>query len=162
MDIIEAVDHRELLRVFAKDRDLPDVDEAAASHPFCYRVALAADEFGRLLINSSPSRPSPEKPDLPTIGEATEEIVAWPGFLETRHRDRGLCGTTVREYLAQLRRGEPLRGACVIRDKDPEMPGKGTFYVVDGMHRLAAFCLFANLEPAIVPILVFLCAGRSF
>ncbi len=162
MDIIEPVDQQELLSHFVKDRKY--VYQATISHPFGYRVALAADEFGRLLINSCPSfTPSPELPDYPTVREATAEIVAWPEFLEMepRHCYRGLSGTTVREYLGQLRRGEPLGGACAIRDKDREMPGKGIFYVVDGMHRLVAYCLFTNPERAIVPIPVFLCSGRS-
>lgn len=89
--------------------------EALEFHSHCFRVAIDKSEYMTLLLNSSPSNPSPDRSDLPTMEEVLQQIIANPDFLLTRHPTGGLSGSKVRYYVDIFRQDITALGECYLR-----------------------------------------------
>jgi hypothetical protein len=151
-----------LLNQINQGHSFPYIEGAIRAHRTCLRVSIDRSEFGSLLINSvaDPQRTNLLLEDYPTLREVIGFIKRHPAFLSTSRDDGGLCGQQVQYYLDQFAQGAAL-GACFIIDKFRQMTHKRTYcYVIDGMHRLAAYGLWSQMNISNFPIEAYYCTNR--
>ena len=152
----------EFIALFRDDRDFelymfPEL----CGHANCFEVLIDEDDFGHLLLNSSPQNPQPPRRESWMLKEVLAQINENPAFLEESTQGRGLSGTTVQHYLDLLRQGSALK-KCLIRDKEVWMRGEGNYYIADGMHSLVAYGLWSQLNADDFPIALYLCTNHLF
>jgi len=138
----------------------------ALNKPHCYLADIDESEFARLLLNSSPLAPKPETyADYPSLARVILEIKRNPDFLtQIPESDyEGLNGNRVRERCDQFRDGHLDLSECFIIDKDefPGMNPEGSFYIIDGIHRLVAFGLMVEMAEHHFPIQLYYCTEKN-
>ncbi len=136
----------------------------ALSKSHCYLVDIDKTDYERLLLNSSPQVPKPQTfTDYPTVATVIHEIRQNPDFL-TRFPEsgyEGLNGKRVRECCDQFSNGQLDLSECFILDKFQGVNPEGSFYVIDGIHRLVAFGLMTDIADHHFPIRLHYCTEKN-
>ncbi|HEY9582780.1 MAG TPA: hypothetical protein VJK09_00505 [Candidatus Paceibacterota bacterium] len=158
MKILESLQKEHLIDRFASHRDSKYIVGAITKWDKCLRVALASDEYLRLILNSSALNPLPKLGQFPLMQEAISQFISNADFLAIKHPDRGLSGVVVKNYIEEFKKGTKLKD-CFIRDKDANMREEGWAYIADGMHRLVAYGVWKNLEIKDNELEVYLCTN---
>lgn len=154
MKIIKKLNKDELIKKYKKQRDFNWINEALNKWNF-YSAELNLDEFSKLIINSSFTKPVViDEKDYPSIREAIDQILSNPDYLNITHEDRGISGTTVKQYLDKMKDGLQFNDAIVGEWGD-------TYYVYDAMHRLVSYGVYTKMDPNKFPIQIILCTYRE-
>ncbi len=162
MKLLKQLTKIEFLDLFRDDRDFePYIFPELCRHANCFEVLIDQDDFGHLLLNSSPQKVQPPKSETWTLTEVLRQINEYPAFLELSTQGRGLNGTRVQYYLDLLRQGSALK-KCLIRDKEAWMREEGIYYIANGMHSLVAYGLWSQLDTEKFPIALYLCTNHLF
>jgi hypothetical protein len=137
------------------------IGQALFCHNFCLEVTIEIDEFKRLLLNSHAhdSTNTPQPHEFPMLHEVINQIKDRPQFLRESRSDSGLSGSLVKKKLDNLENNLYVKD-IVLQDKWPNMAQEGSFYIIDGMHRLVAYGLLTNLNPEKFPIITYLCTNH--
>jgi len=106
-------------------------------------------DYVTLVMNSSPKNmKSRDTANFPLMLETLVQIRNDPSFLSTTYQGRRLSGTTIQQYMDT---GMNTMTLFVV-EKDKDMNKLGSYYIVDGMHRLVALGLLPRIE---FPIFVY-------
>jgi hypothetical protein len=138
-----------LLSLLASSYSVEFIKWALEKYPYCLSVSIDYDEFTRLLVVTEPTT-------YPTLEEVVRTIREKPGFVQDRLRLGSLDGATIALYIQQFSQGLLLKDTFIlIRDKQPDMQVRGSYYVADGRHRLVAYGLWSNMSAESFPLAVF-------
>jgi hypothetical protein len=137
------------------------IGQAIFCHNFCLEATLEIDEFNQLLLNSHAldSTNNLQPHEFPTIREVINQIKVRPQFLQESRLDGGLSGSLVKKKLDNLENNLYVSGS-VLLNKWPNMRQDGSFYVIDGMHRLVAYGLLTDSNPEKFSITTYLCINQ--
>jgi len=158
MVIVQEVDRNELLRRFQSNPQFHYI-QFALSKPHCYAGYVDKDEFERLLLNSSPKNPHPPFEEYPTVREVIEQIEQNLDFLHSMPQGEELNGVWVEQLCKQFRQNMMKPKDCFVIDKLQGMNKAGSFYIIDGIHRLVAYALATEMTDKYFPIPVYYCSG---
>ena len=126
----------------------------AFAKPYRYRASIDETDLTKIWMNSSAEDPHPLENRFYILATTINQIKNNIKFLE-QENPLGLNGVWIREVLADLVSGKRQIGSTppYILDIDPIDGDKGP-YIIDGMHTLVAYGLWAN-HTFPIPILYF-------
>ncbi len=164
MQIIEKiVDRTYLFHLLTKgDTEHPSapfISNSLHSHTYCYLALIDLEEYKHLVINSSIEQVQLDVSDYPLINDVISKINSHTDFLYETRSDGGLNGIEVQRKLSTFEQ-EGIFSGALIQDKYPSMRDTGSYYVIDGMHRLVAYGLLTRLDSKHFPIKVYLCTNN--
>jgi len=142
-----------------KHPSAPFISNSLCSHTYCYLALMNLQEYKHLVINSSIEQVQLNISDYPLINDVISKINTHTDFLYKTRSDGGLNGVEVLRKLNAFEQGNQFSGA-LIQDKYLGMRDAGSYYVIDGMHRLVAYGLFSGLAAKHFPIQVYLCTNN--